>query len=452
MDIEELLSRTEGKTLEFKRNAASPAGLLRTVAAFANTAGGTIVIGVDSRDRSIHDIADPLMEEERVANLVSDAIRPQLVVEIGIVAYRGKSLIVVEVFPGPARPYHVASDGMERGSYVRVGSTNRTAGPEVIAELRRANTGEAHDEQPLPRLDAEAIDYPAAVDQFESVRKLRRSDLLTLGVLRRIASREVPTVGGVILFGKDRREMFPDAAIELGQFAGQDRTDLVDMQTIDDMPIPAIDRALAVVLQQTRERFTIRGSRRRSIGRVPESALREAIVNAVVHADYSMRGSRIRIGVYADRVEIDNPGLLPFGMTIDDMKAGHSKLRNRVLGRVFREVGLIEQWGTGIQRMTAACRAAGIADPHLEELGTHFRVVFSFHPIARPALSERDTALLEALATHDNLSTAELAEILQRTTRTVRNQLSRLVDTGHVTAVGSAPNDPRRTWRIVKGK
>lgn len=451
MDVEDLLGRTEGKTIEFKRNAASPASLLRTVVAFANTAGGTIVIGVDSRSRSVHGLDDPLMEEERIANLISDAIRPQLVAEIEIVAFRKKSLVVVQVFPGPARPYHLASTGVDRGTFVRVGSTNRVAGQEVLADLRRANTGETHDEQLVANLDADAIDFAAATSQFESVRILRRNELLVLGVVRRIAARLVPTIGGILLFGKHRRDLFPDAVIELGRFAGTDRTDLVDMQTIDDLPIPAIDRTLAIVMQQTRERFTIRGSRRRSVGKVPESALREAIVNAVVHADYSMRGSRIRIGLYADRIEIDNPGLLPFGMTIDDMRAGHSKLRNRVLGRVFREVGLIEQWGTGIQRMTAACRTAGLADPRLEELGTHFRVTFPFLSAAATAPSPRDQELIGLLVAHGSLSTGELAEKLQRTTRTVRNQLVRLVDAGLVAVVGSGPTDPQRRYRLAIG-
>ena len=103
-------------------------------------------------------------------------------------------------------------------------------------------------------------------------------------------------------------------------------------------------------------------------------ALREAIVNAVVHADYSQRGAPIRLAVFDDRVEIENPGLLPPGMTVDDLRRGVSKLRNRVIGRVFHELGLIEQWGSGIQRMSSACRDAGLPEPMLEELGSRFRL------------------------------------------------------------------------------
>ena len=90
-------------------------------------------------------------------------------------------------------------------------------------------------------------------------------------------------------------------------------------------------------------------------------ALREAIVDSAVHADYAQRGAPIRVAVFDDRVEIENPGLLPPGLTVEDLRRGVSKLRNRVMGRVFQELGLIEQWGSGIQRSerragTPACR------------------------------------------------------------------------------------------------
>jgi predicted HTH transcriptional regulator len=124
----------------------------------------------------------------------------------------------------------------------------------------------------------------------------------------------------------------------------------------------------------------IAGPRRVDRWKVPLVALREAIINAIVHADYAERGAPIRVAVFDDRVEVENPGILPLGLTSEDIRKGVSKLRNRVIGRVFHELGLIEQWGSGIQRMTAACQEAGLPAPVLEEIGTHFRVVLSATP------------------------------------------------------------------------
>ena len=90
-------------------------------------------------------------------------------------------------------------------------------------------------------------------------------------------------------------------------------------------------------------------------------------MNAVVHADYAQRGAPIRLAIFDDRLEEENPGLLPFGLTLEELPRGISRLRNRVIGRTFHTLGLIEQWGSGIQRMTAACRDAGLAPPTLDE-------------------------------------------------------------------------------------
>jgi predicted HTH transcriptional regulator len=285
---------------------------------------------------------------------------------------------------------------------------------------------------------------------FSAGRNLRRGDLRTLSITKVVGGRECPTIGGLLLFGKQRHEWFPDAVLEIARFQGITRTEMLDMQTIEDFPALAVDRALAITSQYTRQRFVLDGARRVSEGHVPESALREALVNAVVHTDYSQKGSRIRVAAYHDRIEIENPGMLPWGMTIEDMRAGHSKLRNRVIGRVFRELGLIEQWGTGVQRMIGACAAAGIAEPRFEEIGLHFRVTFPFTAAAELQPSGQSARVLELLRLHGSMSTAAIAKELGRTTRAVRPILGRLVDAGLLAVVGSGPNDPKRQYRWIK--
>ena len=144
-----------------------------------------------------------------------------------------------------------------------------------------------------------------------------------------------------------------------------------------DYPVNAIEHAIGFVERNTSLGAEIGRDRRRDLPAVPPVALREAIVNAVAHADYAQRGAPIRVAVFDDRIEIENPGILLPGLTIDDLHLGVSRLRNRVIGRVLRELGLIEQWGSGVQRMTAACRDAGLAPPAFEEVATRFRVTVS---------------------------------------------------------------------------
>jgi hypothetical protein len=113
--------------------------------------------------------------------------------------------------------------------------------------------------------------------------------------------------------------------------------------------------------------------------------------------DYAQRGAPIRLSIFDDRLEVENPGLLPFGLTIEDLPHGVPKLRNRVIGRVFHALGLIEQWGSGILRMTAACRAAGLGSPIFEELATRFRVTIPTILVGPPVVDETDRAILESL-------------------------------------------------------
>ncbi len=184
---------------------------------------------------------------------------------------------------------------------------------------------------------------------------------------------------------------------------------------------------------------------------MPLVALREAIINAIVHPDYAERGSPIRVAVFNDRIEIENPGVLPLGLTIEDIRKGVSKLRNRVIGRVFHELGLIEQWGSGIQRMTAACQEAGLPAPILEEVGPHFRVVLSTIPTGPVLLDEKDQTILRLLGDGRGRSTAQIAKAVALSARATRTRLADLAQRGLVVEVGSGPQDPRRQYLCTEG-
>ncbi len=449
MDLLDALKRTEGKTLEFKRDLSSPEGILKTVVAFANTAGGTLFIGVEDGTGSVRGVSDPLKLEERLASLISDSILPRLAPELEIVPWRRTHVLKVQVYPSPGRPHCLGREGAGSGVYVRVGSTNRRADRQLIEELGRTARGTGFDEQPMPDLDSEAIDFRAASESFARVRRLKASDLETLRLVVRHQGRKVPTVGGVLLFGADRERHFPDAWIQAGRFKGIDKARILDHVEIRALPLPAIETAIGFVGKHTLHGVEIDAVRRSERWNLPPAAVREAVVNAVAHADYSQRGAPIRISVFDDRLEVESPGLLPFGLTVDDLRRGVSKLRNRVIGRVLHELGLMEQWGSGIQRMTAACEEAGLAPPGLEEIGTRFRVTIHTSRTQPISVEPVDQAILDALTGGSGLSTRELAERIGRSTRATRARLVRLVASGLVREIGSSPMDPRRRYYLA---
>jgi len=256
----------------------------------------------------------------------------------------------------------------------------------------------------------------------------------------------VPTVGGLLLFGNERERDFPDAWIQAGRFAGRDKSRIVDQVEIHSLPVRAVEEALAFITRHSVHGAEIGPMRRVERWSVPPAAAREAVINAVVHSDYAQRGAPIRVSIFDDRLEVENPGLLPFGLTVEDLPQGVSKLRNLVIGRVFHALGLIEQWGSGIQRMASACREAGLAVPVFEELAARFRVTISTERGTRPVRDKRDEAILACISGSAGLLTSEIATAIGLSPRATRTRLARLVGGGLLREIGTGPQDPRRRY------
>jgi predicted HTH transcriptional regulator len=210
--------------------------------------------------------------------------------------------------------------------------------------------------------------------------------------------------------------------------------------------VQAIDEAVSFVEKHALQRVEIGRVRRKSRWNLPPAAVREGIVNAVAHADYSQQGTPIRVAIFDDRLEIENPGLLPFGLTIDDLPMGVSKLRNRVIGRVFHELGLVEQWGSGAQRMISACKDSGLASPVWEEIGSRLRVTIYTEHVGTVTADSIDKAIIKLLENGDGLGTSEIAESIGLSPRATRTRLVKLVARGLVREIGTGPKDPKRRY------
>src|SRR5208337_3122313 len=153
-----IIRQHEGKTLEFKRDLSSPDKVMRSLVAFANGAGGRLLIGVEDGSRKVLGVPDTAKTEEQLANFIADRIEPRLVPEIHVLPWRKTYVLAVEIFPSPTRPHYVKSMGLPSGVYVRLGSTNRQADSAAVAELQRIVRGRSFDEEPIPDLNSEAID------------------------------------------------------------------------------------------------------------------------------------------------------------------------------------------------------------------------------------------------------------------------------------------------------
>src|SRR3990167_2834668 len=296
--IEKLLLENEGKTLEFKESTKSLTNIIKTVVAFANTSGGKIVIGVEDRTKKIVGVPNALEEEERLINVISDSITPFLVPNLEIQNYQDRELIIIDI-PHLAGPFHIKKDGKEKGVYVRSGSTNRIADAAMLDELHLFARKISFDEAPCLPIKNNTLDWEIIEILFKNVKKeITPQRTIDLQLLVSYAGKETPSNGGVILFGTNRLQLFPDAIIKCVRFYGLDKSDVIDQLEITDYPILALEEVLKFVRRNTKMAAQFGELQRVDIPEYPPIAVREAITNAILHADYASKGASIMIAIF----------------------------------------------------------------------------------------------------------------------------------------------------------
>jgi len=152
-----------------------------------------------------------------------------------------------------------------------------------------------------------------------------------------------------------------------------EKTDIFDHIDIDTSLPQAVGDVMLFLKKHAFRGADLSEVRRKDVWSIPLGILREAVINALVHSDYSQRGAPIRITFLDDRIEVESMGILLPGLTIEEMKQGTSRIRNHVIARVFREINLIEQWGTGVRRIFSEAKKLGLPEPKIEELGMRVR-------------------------------------------------------------------------------
>lgn len=448
-NIEEILQLQENKTLEFKVDTSSLTSIIKTVVAFANTAGGTLVLGIKDKTREVVGIQKPLLEEERVASAIADSITPFIFPDIEIQTYRDRELIVIHI-PHMVGPYYVKASGPEKGVYIRFGSTNRVVDAATLANMKLLAQYKSFDELPYIHEKSE-LDWDVINQSFRKVGKeITHEKAELLGLIAKHGGSAYPSYGGIILFGKDRLRIFPDAMVRCARFLGISKAHIHDHADITSYPILALDEAIRFVERNTSLRAEIGRLYRTNMPEYPPVAVRESIVNALLHADYAARGSTIMVAIFDDRMEITNPGNLMFGMTLKRALAGASVLRNHVIAHTFRELQLIERWGSGLQRILEACRERGLKTPTFEERENEFIVTLYSTQTHKIVLDSIQKNFLDFLKHKERVSSKEAAEFWGVTSRSALMRLNKLLDLGLVKRIGTSTNDPHSKYILVR--
>lgn len=382
-----------------------------------------------------------------------------------------QDFLVVRVprFPGP---FFIKREGLEEGVYVRLGSTNRRATPEQRAELRRQALASTFDS--LICADAALVDFDQerAYRLFEQAgHSMTTAKLETLKLLVRSDDTWRPTNGAIILFGtlEAQARCFPEARVQAARFAGTTKADFLDQLEPDTRGVAvlaALEEIPRFVRRNTRTAARITGEtlRRQDLPEYSAIALREVLVNALAHAGYSRRGMFIRVAVFSDRLEVENPGGWPLGFSEEDFRAGVSRARNPVIAGVLHRLDVMEGWGTGFERIEADARHLGYQLPAWLDKSTVMRTKLLPHPELRLPVgdagvvtsdvttnvtinvttNERQEWFLQQLTRGVNVRPANLSEKFSVTERTAKRDVAALQDAELIAFVG-----PNKTGRYV---
>ena len=374
MTIEEILAG-ESKNVEFKENLPEKSSkYMKSVVAFANGTGGKIIFGIADKTREVigFDKSDVFKKMDAIANAVSDSCEPAIIPDITLQTVAGKTVIVVEISEGRQRPYYIKALGREGGVYVRVAGTTRLADEYMIKELMFEGSNRYFDQALCTGLTITDEDIDALCkamkdqavknahneEQKASIKDVGRQQLRSWGVLIERDGKDYPSNAYAILTGNGGLHV----ATQCGVFKGTTKAVFVDRREYTGPLWEQIDEAFQFVLRNIHLGATIVGIYRQDVYEIPPDAIRELIINAVVHRSY-LDHSTIQVAVYDNRLEITSPGKLPMGQTIERMKEGYSKIRNEALAHAFAYMNLIEHWGSGIPRIIDKVKAAGLREP-----------------------------------------------------------------------------------------
>ena len=444
--VRRMLAEGESSTVEFKLKAPRPSELAERICGMANTrTGGTIIFGVEDETGKIVGITKPNDTIDTILR-ASRLIKPAVTLsnsgpDVRIIDDR--TIVVIQVPPNDGTLYQAGA-----GCWVRKGTHTI---PMTTAEIEsHLNTyGSTRWEQALcPRATLDDID-PDLVERYLAYRaersrlKMRhtsKEDLL-IGLECAAPDPQIeeirPTNAGMLMFGYDPQLQIPQSEIVCIRYA--DRLGVgkyVDRKNILGNLPELIDKTADFLELHTRVGAEIHGFKREDLPEYPIEALREAVVNAVVHRDYSRVGETIRVFVYADRIEIHSPGLLLPGITTEDLARMRvaSRPRNPLIAQFLRDIpGYMERVGTGIRLMINEMRRLGLPDPEFNEQH-EFVVIFRNGPqkAVTPVeeLNERQLIGLQIVHEKGSIGSGEYCAATGASERTALRDLSELVEKG----------------------
>jgi len=436
----------ESQTVEWKQSLGEWKEIVETCAAFATSDGGVIYVGISPKGERIGvQIGQSTIED--LVNKIKLNTDPPQYPGIRVIGPEMSAVIEIGIEQNPIKPVWAFGRPMKR-----VGKTNQRIKRDEAQRLLEVSTGRTWDCYECPEFADRDVDKKAVRDF------LRRADAEqstpignVMKNLRLLADRKY-TNAAVLLFGKNPERFFVEAQLKCARFKGVDSVEFLDEQTFEGPVLTQLENAMVFVMRNTQRSLKITGKSSHDVIReYPEEAVREAVINALCHRDYTSAGT-IQVRIYDDCLEVWNPGSLPHELTIRKLYKKHSSYpRNRLIANAFNRAGVIEHWGSGTLRIIKACKEHGINAKFKIDMGcfivTLQKTVSNTSQVGSPNGSPKSSLngspkteeqIMSIIKSDHHVTTDAMANRLGISKRAVLKQIDKLKKLGRLRREGSA--------------
>jgi len=362
----------ESQNLELKASFGEWKEIIQTLGAFANQKGGQVIVGMSDNGQPTG-LSMGKKTIEDFVNKIKNNTDPILYPSINILDFGPGEIAEIEIKESDYKPVFV----FDR-AFIRVGKTNqKMSSAEIKNLIKRYNLTDFDSQlfsKPIKDID---LDIDLIQETNQNFFKFKQSTPKQILKELKLTQKQKISNAGYFCFARQINNL-PNAVIKAARFKGDDMTHFIDMKNFDHNLIRSLEEVMDFIKRHINLSVEIGNKlRRKEKWEYPIEAIREALVNAIIHRDYSAQGN-IQVRIFDSKLEIWSPGLLPKEITIDDIWNANTRsiARNKLLIQIFYKLGLMENWGSGFSRIISACQKFGIQAPQIEEVTGAFVMRF----------------------------------------------------------------------------
>jgi ATP-dependent DNA helicase RecG len=444
MELNMRYPESESNMLEFKQEMPQNDQIIKTIIGFCNQHGGKLILGV-ADDRTIRGLSSVEVEQaiESIDRALYDACHPHILPRISAQRFEDKTIVIIEVSEGMNKPYYRRAEGIEKGTYIRLGRHTLRATPDIIQELQWQSSG--IDFECLPAYQATIEDLNnAEIKNFLKNRKNHGKTELTEQVMKSYSlitydqSKQYPTMLGLLLFGRDLQLYISEAMIICTHFRGKSGREAIATVDCVGTLFNQFKQAYAFITERLYRSFTIKKLKRDELLEIPEQAIREALLNAIIHRNYHIKAPT-KISIYDDRVEFFSPGQFPGPLRVDNLLAGISYLRNPIICKILREANYIEKLGSGFITIFNSYEERKLNTPQVFDGENYVKCILPRGASIKEhsTISEQDK-IMQLFARSNEIDINQVIHALSVSRATAVRRMNELIKKGMIKRMGHA--------------